>query len=271
MKILLVPGSGAGANVWHYQQQGLPDCEGVALPGHPDGQALESIPAYVEWLHGYIRQKGQGQVILGGHSLGGGIALMYALSYPQDLRGLVLIGTGARLRVRPDILESVRGMIGDPEAWRRYIGPPEAGSTKPQTPNTSPPEAGSAKPQTPNTNSPLPHPDAVLQEIRDMRLRIGPAVLLSDFLCCDRFDVMTRLGEIKLPTLIMVGTEDVMTPPKYAQFLADRIAGAKLVIVPGATHSIATEKPEEVNGEIGRWGVGVINRWRVTTSEGGAP
>lgn len=224
MKILLVPGSGAGANVWHYQQQGLPDCEGVALPGHPDGQALESIPAYVEWLHGYIQQKGYGQVVLGGHSLGGGIALMYALTYPQDLKGLVLIGTGARLRVRPDILETVRGMIGNPEAWRRYI------------------EA-----------TPLPRADAALAAIRDMRLRIGPAVLLSDFLCCDRFDVMMRLAEIKLPTLIIVGTEDVMTPPKYAQFMADRIAGAKLVIVPGATHSIATEKPEEVNGVVRGW------------------
>lgn len=223
MRLLLIPGSGAGANVWYYQCHHLPDCEGISLPGHPDGMALTSIPEYVEWLHDYVHRKGSRDVILGGHSLGGGIAQLYALNYGNELKGLVLIGTGARLRVRPDILESVRRTIGDDDAWKQYI--------------ESTPVA----------------PDPPLLAIREMRLKIGPAVLLSDFLCCDRFDIMDRVQEMKVPTLVIVGTEDVMTPVKYAQYLANKIPGSKLVIIEGATHSVATEKPDEVNKAIGEW------------------
>ncbi|MDP2919718.1 MAG: alpha/beta hydrolase, partial [Dehalococcoidia bacterium] len=217
MKLLLIPGSGAGGNVWHYQVKGIPDTEGISLPGHPDGEPLESIPAYTEWVHDYIHGKGYQDVVLGGHSLGGGIAQQYALEYGNELKGLVLIGTGARLRVRPDILETVKGMIGDDVAWRRYI-----------------------------ESTPL-SPDPALTEIREMRIKIGPAVLLSDFLCCDKFDIMTRVQDITVPTLIICGTEDIMTPPKYSQFLAAKIPGAKYVLIEGASHSIALEKPEEVN------------------------
>jgi pimeloyl-ACP methyl ester carboxylesterase len=227
MKLLLVPGSGAGANVWYYQCRHFSDCEGISLPGHPDGKPLTSIPAYVEWLHDYIHQKGYKDVILGGHSLGGGIAQLYALNHGNELRGLVLIGTGARLRVRPDILESVRGMIGNDKAWRQYI--------------ESTPVA----------------PDPPLLAIREMRLKIGPAVLLSDFLCCDRFDIMDGVQEIRVPTLVIVGTEDVMTPVKYGQYLANKIPGSKLVIIQGATHSVATEKPDEVNRAIEEWMEGI--------------
>jgi pimeloyl-ACP methyl ester carboxylesterase len=223
MKLLLIPGSGAGGNVWHFQEQFFPDCEGVSLPGHPDGLPLTSIPEYVEWLHDYIHLKDYRDVILGGHSLGGGIAQLYALTYRNELKGLALIGTGARLRVRPDILESVRRMIGDDAAWKRYI-----------------------------ESTPL-SPDPALRAIRDMRLRIGPSVLLSDFLCCDRFDIMDRVQEIKVPTLVVVETQDEMTPVKYAQYLANKIPGSKLVIIEGATHSVATEKPDEVNEAIKEW------------------
>jgi pimeloyl-ACP methyl ester carboxylesterase len=221
MKILLIPGSGAGSNVWTYQERSLPDCEGVSLPGHPEGTAKNSIAEYVEWLHGYIQEKNFADVVLGGHSLGGGIAQFYALTYPNELKGLILIGTGARLRVRPDILTSVRSMIGNDEAWRRYI-----------------------------ESTTLPSADPTLQAIRDMRLKIGPAVLLGDFLCCDRFDIMDRVQEIKVPTLVIVGTEDIMTPVKYAQYLQSRIPGSKLVIIEGATHGVATEKPGEINRAI---------------------
>jgi pimeloyl-ACP methyl ester carboxylesterase len=86
-----------------------------------------------------------------------------------------------------------------------------------------------------------------------MRIKIGPVVLLSDFLCCDKFDIMTRVQDIKVPTLIICGTEDIMTPPKYSEFLAAKIPGSKHVLVEGAGHSIALEKPDEVNKVIREW------------------
>jgi len=66
-------------------------------------------------------------------------------------------------------------------------------------------------------------------------------------------NVMERLHNVSIPTLIIVGAEDEMTPVKFAQYLADRIVGSKMVIIKNATHSVAMEKPDEVNGLIREW------------------
>jgi pimeloyl-ACP methyl ester carboxylesterase len=64
---------------------------------------------------------------------------------------------------------------------------------------------------------------------------------------------MDRLHNVRAPTLIIVGAEDEMTPVKFAQYLADRITGSKMVIIKGATHAVAMEKPDEVNRLIQEW------------------
>jgi len=226
--LLFIPGSGAPGEVWRYQTDYFPDSEGIALPGHPDGEPCTSIDEYVEWLRGYINQQGYQDVVLAGHSLGGAIAQLYALKYPDELKGLILIGTGTRLRVRPDILESVRGMIGNESAWREYL---ETGTT------ISDPE--------------------IRKAIVESRMRIGPAVLLNDFLCCDRFDIMGEVQNIRLPTLVLCGSEDVMTPVKYTRYLADRIQGAVEVVIEGATHVVFTDKPRQVNQAIEKFLAGL--------------
>lgn len=223
MKMLLIPPSGAGSNIWQYQTRFFKDAEGISLPGHPDGTPKNSVPEYVEWLHAYILEKGYKGFILGGHSLGGGIVQLYALTYPNELKGLVLIGTGARLRVLPDTLRLFRSMIGNDANWHKYMD---------------------------NTPKPV---DPVLLSIQEMRYKIGPATTLSDLFCCDKFDIMNRVQEIKLPTLIIVGTEDISTPVKYARYLHSKISGSKLVIIEGATHNVTTEKPDEVNQAINEW------------------
>jgi pimeloyl-ACP methyl ester carboxylesterase len=78
----------------------------------------------------------------------------------------------------------------------------------------------------------------------------GPEVRLKDLLACDRFDIMDRLGEIDIPTLVICGTEDIMTPPKYSHFLADNMPKARAIIIPGGSHMVYVEKPEEVNRAI---------------------
>ncbi len=57
MKLLLIPGSGGPKEVWRYQTEYFPDSEGIALPGHPDGEPCTSVDDYVEWLRGYIHRK----------------------------------------------------------------------------------------------------------------------------------------------------------------------------------------------------------------------
>jgi pimeloyl-ACP methyl ester carboxylesterase len=223
MRLVMVHGAGGSGLTFTYQTRHFgPLADAVDLPGHPRGKPCPSVPAYAEWLRGYLWGKEYRDVVLVGHSMGGAIAQWYALHYPEEVMGLVLIGTGARLRVRPDILQLCQDAITDPERRREWLRAREEGLAR------------------------------VAPDLRAILLRryeeIGPAVQLNDFLCCDRFDIMDRVGEIRVPTLVIVGAEDVMTPVKYADYLARHIPGAEEVVVQGATHAVTLEKPEEVNG-----------------------
>jgi pimeloyl-ACP methyl ester carboxylesterase len=71
-------------------------------------------------------------------------------------------------------------------------------------------------------------------------------VLYGDFLACDQFDVMDRLDEINVPTLVICGTEDQLTPLKYSRFLAESIPDARMVSVESAGHMVMIEQPGEV-------------------------
>ena len=221
MKLLFISGSGSGKEAWVYQTEYFADSEAIALPGHPEGAPRSSVDDYVEWLRAYIRQQRYQDVILVGHSLGGAVAQLYGLKYRNEVKALILIGTGARLRVHPGFLASVGQMIEDESAWGRYV-----------------------------EDSYSPFDPKVRPAVVEARMRIGPAVMLNDLLCCDKFDIIDRIHEIKLPTLVICGSNDEMTPVKYTNYLADKIKGAIKVIIDGATHSVAREKPGEVNQAI---------------------
>jgi pimeloyl-ACP methyl ester carboxylesterase len=89
------------------------------------------------------------------------------------------------------------------------------------------------------------------------RLRVHPAVFesveasgdlvaLADWRSCDRFDRIDTVHKIKVPTVVVVGADDVLTPPKYARFLHDQIEGSRLVVVDGAGHEAPTTHPAAV-------------------------
>jgi pimeloyl-ACP methyl ester carboxylesterase len=62
----------------------------------------------------------------------------------------------------------------------------------------------------------------------------------------DRTDLTQRLAEIRAPTLLLWSDSDPISPPSVARFLAERIAGARIVTVAGGTHAFASERPDEV-------------------------
>ncbi|MHB8086513.1 MAG: alpha/beta fold hydrolase [Dehalococcoidia bacterium] len=222
MKLVFIHGSGAVGAVWYFQKQHFVDADTPDLPGHPVGYLCTSVEEYADWLHGYIKEREYKDVVLAGHSLGGGIVLMYALKYPQDLKGIIPVGSGARLRVLPSILDFLRAKRNDTEGWMNELVIPLHSTV-----------------------------DEKLQKILLPKLReVGPAAQLNDFLCCDKFDIMDRIGEIKLPTLAIVGDQDNMTPPKYTQYLAAHLLDCRMSIIEAAGHLVFMEKPEQVNRAI---------------------
>jgi pimeloyl-ACP methyl ester carboxylesterase len=223
--LVLVHGAGGGGVVWSPQLDGLSDVARVIaldLPGHgaTGGAGASAIGDYVAWVADFLDAAGLRRMVLGGHSMGGAVAQALALGHPERIDGLVLVGTGSRLRVLPRLLDLCRD---DPAEARRLIGGLAYG---PRTPAERVVEAERALLATPSE------------------------VLLGDFMACDRFDVMATVGALRDPTLILVGREDRLTPPKYATFLAGAIPGARVVEVPEAGHFPQLEQPGAVNAAI---------------------
>tara|TARA_B100001167_G_C16677462_1_gene260677 strand:- start:78 stop:563 length:486 start_codon:yes stop_codon:yes gene_type:complete len=153
--------------------------------------------------------------------MGGAISLLYALRYPEELKGLILIGTGARLRVHQDYLNLCREPGPDNANWL----------------------AGHMR----HFNSVAPDMHPVLSQRAE---EVGPEVELNDLMACDRFDVMDQLGKIDLPTQILCGSDDVMTPVKYSDYLTEHMQNARKVVISGGSHFVQMEKFKKVNEEI---------------------
>jgi pimeloyl-ACP methyl ester carboxylesterase len=221
MQLIFIHGSGGSKESWFYQTQYFKGSVALDLPGHPEGELRPTIDGYVEWLREFVQDKGYRHLVLAGHSIGGGIALLYALKYPEDVRGIVAVGSGARLRVNPMTLDMLEKAVNDPASFQ---------------------------------NRPNPTYDLIAPELASILKRRstenGPAAALNDMKACDQFDIMDRIDQINIPTLALCGDQDVMTPPKYSHYLVSHMPNAKAVIIEGGTHMVFMEKPLEVNRAI---------------------
>jgi pimeloyl-ACP methyl ester carboxylesterase len=217
--LVFVHGSGHTHESFDAQAEAL-GCDAVSLPGHPEGEALASVGDCAAWLAKYLKWKGADQAIVGGNSLGGAIAIEFALRYPEQTAGLVLIGTGARLKVAPSIFEMIDAR------WPACVDELVAFSLSPDA-------------------------DPALRE-RAKRWHgvVGQRSTRRDYQNCDEWDAMDRVGTIRAKTLIVVGAGDRMTPPKYAAFLNEKIGNSELAVIDGAGHLAHAEKPDAVNARI---------------------
>lgn len=223
MELIFIHGSGNTGEVWHYQMEHFPEAEAINLPGHlSPGEPCTSIVDYVAWLHRYILEQKYSDPVLIGHSLGGAIVQLYALKHPGDIKAIVLVATGARLRVAPQYLSAMHEGIENPSVWVRDF----------------------LEPQYSQIDS------KIRKKLVAETVKVGAKVQLNDYLCCDKFDIMGEVHQIEVPTLVLCGSEDVMTPPKYSSYLAAQIKGAKLTVINGGTHYVFVEKPEAVNQAI---------------------
>ncbi len=96
-------------------------------------------------------------------------------------------------------------------------------------------------------------PDASPEEIEqdaEAMLRTPVEVIERDLRACDAFDLMEQVRAIATPTLVICGTADLMTPPKYAEYLHQQITGSELALISGAGHMVMLEKPDEVSQAI---------------------
>jgi pimeloyl-ACP methyl ester carboxylesterase len=223
--LLFIHGSGGDREDWRAQFEGLKMPGAVMaleLPGHgksaPPGE--DSVSMYASWVEMFVKSLGLKSVVLMGCSLGSAITQWMALHPQPWLVAIGLIGSGARLRVQPSLLE---GLIKEPATALKALADNCLSTSC---------------------------PDWLRQSMREKYSKSDPLIIHGDLSACDHFDVMNSIHEISVPTLVVVGQEDVLTPVKYSKFLTDKIKRSSLVIIPNAGHLVMMERPDDFNSAV---------------------
>jgi pimeloyl-ACP methyl ester carboxylesterase len=229
--VVLLHGAGLDNTVWSLQSRWFahrgwsvlaPD-----LPAHgrSAGAPLTTIAAMADWTASLIETAGATKARVVGHSMGSLIALEMAARRPDLVSALGLLGTAATIAVSPDLLGAAKA--NDPSAldmvsiWGLGFAAQLGGSQAPGL--------------------------WMQRGARRVLERCGPGVLHEDLRACNDYtDAMAAAGRIKVPTTLILGERDVMTPARGGKALAAAIPNSRTVILPGAGHMMMIERPDEV-------------------------
>lgn len=205
---------------WHGFNVLAPD-----LPGHgrSQGPLIETVPALAQWVLRLLDAAGVEKAALVGHSMGGAVVLEAAAAAPQRVTKLGLLGTGSVTPVNDALINSARD--NPAAAYALMTGWSLAASSK---------LGGNPVPGMWMSGGCL----ALLG-------RNAPGTLHNDFLACAAWSTGAEaVAKITCPTLVMVGANDVMTPPKIGQKLAQAIPGSRYVALPACGHMLFSESPD---------------------------
>jgi len=223
-RVLYIHGTGCNAKVFAEHLSALSkrhEVVAIDLPGHggSGGSGFRSVTDHAFFVGALIEDLGWQSCIVAGHSLGGGIALAVAIYFDELVAGLMLIDTGARLRVNPKVLELARKAA-------------EGGRTA----------AGDSR---------LGYADTTHQRVVDavntLTAGCDPKVIYKDWIADDSFDFMGRLGQVSVPALAICGEHDILTPPKYHAYLGDNMPDCRVVTIEDSGHWPFVENPAAFN------------------------
>ncbi|MGV9168557.1 MAG: alpha/beta fold hydrolase [Promethearchaeia archaeon] len=225
--IIFVHGAGGSATTWMMQLRGLSNqfhVIALELNGHgntPDREPDDVRESYLDDVREVVQEAEN--PTLAGHSMGGALAQLYALQHPEEISGLILIGTGAKLKVHPNVFAAIDSGIQD------YLNLVEKFMFSEETDD-----------------------EVIKASLREVR-QCSTDVIKRDFEMCNEFEIMERVKDIEAPTLVLVGEDDLMTPTKYAEYLHEHIQNSELEIIPDAGHAVMAEQPNRLNAAIRHW------------------
>ena len=223
--LLMIHGAGGRAQVWRNQVYPLKaslNTLALDLPGHGDatGDAKKTIHEYAQWLLQALETFFPEPPFLMGHSMGGAIVQAAALENPSLMQGIILAATGPRLLVAPAFLD---GMLNDFENIVDNIMGYAYG---------------------PGVDPRLAREGAALMK------EAGSTMVHGDFTACNRFDMRDKIAQITLPTLVLCGEKDQLTPPSLSEKLNKAIVKSHCHIIPAAGHMVMIESHEDFNQRV---------------------
>src|SRR3954466_10758235 len=197
------------------------------LPGHgrSSGKPLPTVADMADWTAALLDAAGAAKARLVGHSMGSLIALETAARRPAKVSALSLIGTAATMTVGPDLLKAAEA--NDPTAidmvsiWGLGFQAELGGSLAPGLWMHSAAQR-------------------VLEQGR-------PGVLFNDLSACDSYhNALVAAAQIAVPTTLILGERDMMTPAKAGKALAAALPNSRTVVLRGAGHMMMVERPDEL-------------------------
>jgi 3-oxoadipate enol-lactonase len=208
-----------------------PDLRGFGQSRRSDPFTIESL---ADDIHVFLEQLVAKPCVLVGLSMGGYVALAYVKKYAKDLRGLILVDTKSEAdtpqgkEARKKMIELVRtsGAKAIAEQMMPKMLAPGTAESRPEVAKRL---------------------RMLMENCPDHTIEYALAAMR------DRPDRTTELASIKIPTLVIVGDADAITPPEGAKKMADAISGATLEVIRGAGHMAPMEQPEQVNRAIERF------------------
>lgn len=224
---LVIHGAGGTHLDWPAEIRRMPELNAlvVDLPGHgrSEGKGRSTVSAYASDMLAFLDALKLKRVNLLGHSMGGAIAQTMAVQQPERVQGLILVGTGAKLGVHPDLMNGILTELSHSVTMivNGYYGTMSSDSMRRRT----------------------------YQQL----MEFNPTILYNDYAACNQFDLRAEVSRIKASTLIIGGSEDYMTPFKFSEYLHEQISGSKLVKVEGAAHMVILEQPQVVADAIQGW------------------
>ncbi|WXG46255.1 MAG: alpha/beta hydrolase [Candidatus Atabeyarchaeum deiterrae] len=197
-----------------------------SLPGRSGSENLSgdvTIEHYANHIAYLLTKIDVKKAVLAGSSMGGLVCLSFCYDHPEMTLALVLIDSGAKIPIDERILKLFED---DCEGTTRMAA-----------------SMGYSK----NT------PKNVVEDALKYNLDVPKETVLRDFGATSRFDATDRLHRIKVPTLITMGSDDILTPKPMADTLNKGIKGSVVEIIKGAGHSSVVEKPRELSVAIMRF------------------
>lgn len=218
-------------------------CRPIApeLPIFDPALAEVSLPALADYVRRFMDALEIPHAIVGGNSLGGHVALELALSARERVTGLILTGSSGLFE-----RSFTRGVPHLPTS--EYVR--EKMEEIFYEPSLVTPE----------------WVESVRRVVTTRRLALR---VLHVARAAKRHNVDDRLGEIRVPTLLVWGKDDRITPPEVAEQFHARIPDSQLVFLPNCGHAPMLERPEPFNAAVEEWLRETARRRRSVWTAGG--
>ncbi len=240
--VVLLHGFPLGRAMWKEQVSGIGSTYRIVAPdlrGHGDSPAPEGDYTIDEMADDVIELLDtlslDVPVVVGGLSMGGYVALSLMARYPERVRGLMLMDTRADADT-PEAAEKREDLA------RAVLAAGHAG-----------PAVDAMIPRLFSKMTLENRPERVTPIREMMQANTARGVVGTLRAMAHRLDRRALLPEIRVPTLVLVGEDDVVTPPADAQAMADAIPVRRLEVVPWAGHLAPYENDAVANGVILRY------------------